>query len=61
MATEIEAAELLIMQAADLKNRHLPVTKQSAMAKYFASEVAVRALTRLCRSSVDMAIPKISR
>jgi alkylation response protein AidB-like acyl-CoA dehydrogenase len=42
MATEIEAAELLIMQAADLKNRHLPVTKQSAMAKYFASEVAVR-------------------
>jgi alkylation response protein AidB-like acyl-CoA dehydrogenase len=42
MATEIEAAELLIMQAADLKNRHQPVTRQSAMAKYFASEVAVR-------------------
>lgn len=42
MATEIEAAELLLMQAADLKNKHLPVTKQSAMAKYFASEVAVR-------------------
>src|ERR1700709_965289 len=45
MATEIEAAELLIMQAADLKNRHLPVTKQSAMAKYFASETAVRCAT----------------
>jgi alkylation response protein AidB-like acyl-CoA dehydrogenase len=45
MATEIEAAELLIMQAADLKNRHQPVTKQSAMAKYFASEVAVRVAT----------------
>jgi alkylation response protein AidB-like acyl-CoA dehydrogenase len=45
MATEIEAAELLIMQAADLKNRHQPVTKQSAMAKYFASEVAVRCAT----------------
>jgi len=42
MATDIEAAELLIMQAADLKNRHQPVTKQSAMAKYFASEVAVK-------------------
>jgi alkylation response protein AidB-like acyl-CoA dehydrogenase len=42
MATEIEAAELLLMQAADLKNKHQPVTKQSAMAKYFASEVAVR-------------------
>jgi alkylation response protein AidB-like acyl-CoA dehydrogenase len=45
MATEIEAAELLVMQAADLKNRHLPVTKQSAMAKYFASETAVRTAT----------------
>jgi alkylation response protein AidB-like acyl-CoA dehydrogenase len=42
MATEIEAAELLIMQAADLKNRGMAVTKQSAMAKYFASEVAVK-------------------
>lgn len=45
MATEIEAAELLIMQAAEMKNRHLSVTKQSAMAKYYASEVAVRAAT----------------
>jgi len=45
MATEIEAAELLIMQAVDFKNRHLPVTKQSAMAKYYASEVAVRTAT----------------
>src|ERR1700760_1293992 len=45
MATEIEAAELLVMQAADLKNRHQPVTKQAAMAKYFASEVAVRCAT----------------
>lgn len=42
MATEIEAAELLLMQACDLKNRHLPVTKQAAMAKYYASEVAVK-------------------
>ena len=42
MATEIEAAELLILQAADLKNRGQQVTKQSAMAKYYASEVAVR-------------------
>ena len=45
MATEIEAAELLIMQAADLKNRGKNVTKQSAMAKYFASEVCVRVAT----------------
>lgn len=45
MATEIEAAELLIRQAADLKNRHLPMTKESAMAKYFSSEVAVKVAT----------------
>ena len=45
MATEIEAAELLIRQSADLKNRGQKMTKESAMAKYFASEVAVRAAT----------------
>lgn len=45
MATEIEAAELLIRQAADLKNRHQPVSKESAMAKYYSSEVAVRCAT----------------
>ncbi len=43
MATEIEAAELLTMQSADLKNRGERVTKQSAFAKYYASEVCVRA------------------
>ncbi len=42
MATEIEAAELLLYQAADMKNRHVKVTKESAMAKYYASEVSVR-------------------
>lgn len=41
MATRIEAAELLILQAADLKNRGMKLTKESAMAKYYASEVAV--------------------
>ncbi|WP_368045662.1 acyl-CoA dehydrogenase [Mucilaginibacter sp. BT774] len=45
MATQIEAAEMLIMQAADLKNRHQPVTKQAAMAKYYASEIAVKVAT----------------
>lgn len=42
MATEIEASELLILQSCDLKNRGKGVTRQSAMAKYYASEVAVR-------------------
>jgi alkylation response protein AidB-like acyl-CoA dehydrogenase len=42
MATEIEAAELLTFQAAYLKTNHKKVTKESAFAKYYASEVAVR-------------------
>ena len=41
MATKIEAARLLIHQAADLKNKHKPMTKESAMAKLYASEIAV--------------------
>jgi len=45
MGTEIEAAELLLYQAADMKNRHVKMTKESAMAKYYASEVAVRVST----------------
>ncbi len=45
MATEIEAAELLIQQACDLKMRGQKMTKESAMAKYYASEVAVRVST----------------
>lgn len=42
MATEIAAADLLIWQACDLKNRGKKVTKEGAMAKYYASEVAVK-------------------
>jgi alkylation response protein AidB-like acyl-CoA dehydrogenase len=45
MATQIEAAELLTYQAAYLKNNGQKVTKEGAMAKYYASEVAVRAST----------------
>lgn len=45
MATKIEAAELLIYQAADLKNKGLKMTKESAMAKYYASEVSVQVST----------------
>lgn len=42
MATDIEAAKLLTYQAASLKDAGKPVTKESAMAKLFASETAVR-------------------
>ena len=45
MATEIEAAELLTFSAADRKNQGLKMTKEGAYAKYYASEVCVRAAT----------------
>jgi alkylation response protein AidB-like acyl-CoA dehydrogenase len=43
IATKIEAARLLTFRAGDLKNRGIDVTRESAMAKLFASEVAVEA------------------
>lgn len=41
MATRTEAAKLLILQAADMRSRGENVTKEAAMAKYYASENAV--------------------
>jgi len=43
MATKIEASELLIRQAGYLKDTHQKVKKEGAMAKLYASEVAVEA------------------
>ena len=45
MATEIRAAELLIDQACALKIKGENVTKESAMAKYYSSEIAVKVAT----------------
>lgn len=45
MAIKIQAAELLIRQAADLKNNHKKMIKESAMAKYYASEICVEIAT----------------
>ncbi len=42
MATEIEAARLLTLRAADMKDKGMKTTQESSMAKLFASEVAVR-------------------
>lgn len=42
MATEIDAARLLTYRAAWMKDRGLTTTKESSMAKLFASEVSVR-------------------
>ena len=41
MATNIEAARLLCLQAAYLKDQHKDFTKESAMAKLFASKIAM--------------------
>jgi len=41
MATQIDAADLLTLRACELKNNHQSVTREAAMAKYYASEVAV--------------------
>ena len=41
MASKIEASRLLIFRSAWLKDQHLPLDKESAMAKVFASKVAM--------------------
>jgi len=46
MAVELEAAELLVMQAASAAWRGLPYRRESSMAKLFASEAAARAASR---------------
>lgn len=42
MATEIDASELLIYRAAEMKMANKVMTKEGAMAKYYASEACVR-------------------
>ncbi len=43
MAVDLEASRLLVFRAGHLKNRGLPHSMETSMAKYFASEAAVRA------------------
>jgi alkylation response protein AidB-like acyl-CoA dehydrogenase len=45
MATKVEAARLLIKNASTLKNNGERVTRESAMAKYYASEIGVEVAT----------------
>ena len=42
MATEIDASELLVYAAAEMKNKGHKMTKEGAMAKYYASEMCVK-------------------
>ncbi|MBR0455305.1 MAG: acyl-CoA dehydrogenase [Firmicutes bacterium] len=46
LATEIEAARLLVYRAADMKDKHLPYGPAAAMAKYFAAETAMHVTTK---------------
>lgn len=50
MVTKIEAADLLLAQAADLKNRGEKLVTESAMAKMYASEIACE----VCNDAVQI-------
>jgi hypothetical protein len=50
MATELDAARLLTQRAAVLKDAGRKITRESAMAKLFASEAAVR----ICNEAVQL-------
>jgi alkylation response protein AidB-like acyl-CoA dehydrogenase len=50
MATQIDAARLLTLRAAWLKDNKQPTTKESAMAKLYASEIAVK----VCEEAIQI-------
>ena len=59
MATEIEAAKLLTLRAAAMKDAGMKTTLESSMAKLFASEVAVNVRTKAYRFMAATALSKI--
>jgi alkylation response protein AidB-like acyl-CoA dehydrogenase len=59
MATNIEAARMLTRRAASMKEQGRSITKEAAMAKLFASEIAEKASAKLCKFSADMDLLKI--
>jgi alkylation response protein AidB-like acyl-CoA dehydrogenase len=46
MASDVEAARLLVYRAAWMKENGLPTTKETSMAKLFATEAAVKAASQ---------------
>jgi len=46
MATEIEAARLLVYNAARLRDAGMPFLSEAAMAKYYSAEVAERSASK---------------
>ena len=53
-ATELEAARLLVLRAATMKDAGVPFSKEASMAKLYASEAANRA----CQRAVDILGPE---
>jgi alkylation response protein AidB-like acyl-CoA dehydrogenase len=50
MATELDAAALMVLRAARMRSRGVPCTKEAAMAKMFATEAAYR----VCNQAVQI-------
>ena len=50
MATQLEAAHLLVMQAAELRDANRPCLKEACMAKLFASEAA----EKICSDAIQV-------
>ncbi|WP_299873002.1 acyl-CoA dehydrogenase family protein [uncultured Cocleimonas sp.] len=50
MATQLEAAHLMVMNAAELRDAELPCLKEACMAKLFASEVA----EKICSDAIQI-------
>ena len=50
MATQLEAAHLLVMQAASIRDKNQPCLKQASMAKLFASEAA----EKICSNAIQI-------
>jgi len=46
MATQIDAARLLVHRAANMEDQNIKFTKEAAMAKYYASEIAMNATVK---------------
>ncbi len=46
MACKVDAARFLILRAAALKDAHKPFSKEAAMAKYYASKIAMEVTTQ---------------
>jgi butyryl-CoA dehydrogenase len=46
MATQIDAARLLVYRAAHMEDLNIPFTKEAAMAKLFASDIAMNATVK---------------